>query len=47
MKILSVTFFVTVLNQILLGPGSCPTRMQCTVVFALDNGSFSMLGGGG
>ena len=37
-------FLVAVVNQLVLGPGSCIERIHCTAVFALRNGKFSMWG---
>jgi len=34
----------TLVDQMVLGPVSCPAKIHCTAVFALRNGKFSRLG---
>ena len=34
----------TLVDQMVLGPVSCPAKIHCTAVFALRNGRFSRLG---
>ena len=44
-KILSVTFFLLiVVDQKVLVPVGCPTKVHSTAAFALRNGKFSSLG---
>ena len=38
-------FLVTAVDQMVLGQESCPTKVHCTAVFALEDGRFSCLGG--
>ena len=36
-------FSVTVVDQVVLAPVSCPTKVYCTAVLVLRNGKFSRL----
>ena len=42
----AIFLVVLVVDQMALGPVSCPARIHCTAVFALRNGKFSSLGEG-
>ena len=42
----SLTYiFVTVVDQMILDPVSCPAKIHCTVVFTLRNRNFFTVGG--